>query len=363
MKFEQFPETVRPVERKKSSGKLKRAGALGLAAVSITAPGFSSYMVEEDPYNVMPTAQQAYANSDRFIKDLIGYEYCPPPPSPEDTAVFFQEQPIWPEDRSKFDIMPETNLTFVDDPETYSELLDDIKEAKNNNEVVEALSTYTKEEYGITASLDGLDNEDIDQTTLSQNVRLLADNLYFIPKELVAASGITNIEIRPLYDETSGEDKWGAKARFQYDANGSTMVLDINSVASREAIYHEMLGHGLHYTSCGGFAGSSSTKASFRDRAISDNNPDGFIYEPEHKMGPTTDPADLDYFVDEYQKADVREDVAVLTTMILDGELDINDPNLPEPTRQKAAVIIDRIEEQAPGSVAWMRHLNRHNNS
>lgn len=59
------------------------------------------------------------------------------------------------------------------------------------------------------------------------------------------------------------------------------------------------------------------------------------------------------------RKKSVHEDVAVLTTDILNGNLDLHDPNLPEPIRDKAAVIIDRIESAAPGSVAWLRYHNQ----
>lgn len=262
----------------------------------------------DNPASVSSIVNHAPIYGKEAVMVLTGDDYCPDPPSPEDTDIFFADEPIYSPEADPYEILAETGLTIPDNEESY-QALNEMFDTSDRGRIVEIFNDFTEREYGISTSLEGFDGEYaselVDTKELAGRLSDLAGNMFLIPKELISASGVKEIEVRPLISETR-EDEHGdvARGRYIYRAGGSTIQFDISSVDSKDVLYHEMLGHGMHFEACNGFGLDQGSMDFYtEDSAISNSNPDGYVHERDDEIsGPVTDPREAAYFVDKYQK-------------------------------------------------------------
>ena len=211
----------------------------------------------DNPASVSSIVNHAPIYGKEAVMRLTGDDYCPDPPSPEDTDIFFADEPIYSPEADPYEILAETGLTIPDNEESY-QALNEMFDTSDHGRIIEIFNDFTEREYGIGTSLEGFDGEYaselVDTKELAGRLSDLADNMFLIPKELVSASGVKEIEVRPLISETS-EDEHGyvAQGRYIYRTDGSAIQFDIGSVGSKDVLYHEMLGHGMHFEACSGF--------------------------------------------------------------------------------------------------------------
>lgn len=271
-----------------------------------------------------------------FARYGLGRDLCPDLPDDSERAAL-GSLAITPPDRAIEDaraVAEAAGLHFAEVTPTREAILD----APSASAATQAVSEFTESNYGFDVTLDvtELHFEDPENVAAYQDgLQSFVSYTSLMPTELLSRLELSSLTLRYFAPD---EDSVG---RHLPDTNG--IQIDFRSINNPSHFIHEALGHAAHHQVCSGFPR--------RDGAYTGYNPDGFSYGgPQSEFAPGVT-------VEEYGARDNLEDVATLITNYLCNEpLAFSELNTYPILIDKLTVVLDRLDDLAPGSAAYLAH-------
>lgn len=320
--------------------------------LTISSLTFNVTIATEETPNPNPAsvAARMLDNTKNDLQLLTGQDlFCPPAPIEEFTnfnvaASNIDSHNLWIQQEAA----KANGLSFID-KDTYNHDFDVIERASSSTAITEALNDFSTANFAVTTDTAGFGTHP-DQIPPLNEYRLSAMrfmwNLSLIPKEIIEKTHLTSIEIRPLETENQPDTH---PPVGMYDPTNKKVTLDIRFIDDPNVFLHEVIGHGVNFTSCQGYP--------FNDRAIIDQNPSNYHYLGtdwfEHPNNPSVN------FTRYGQTSDV-EDTAEDTAAYLSGLYSITPDNLNTPLARKVITAMDNIDELAPGAAEYLRSIRNY---
>lgn len=334
--LEQAPSRARKFRR-----AIGTTALIGTEFVTLSL-GTEMALIAHDAPNLSPTT--LIEGSLRTYKHVYDknqrQDLCPP--APKDLSIL-PNVDIWSfaPPRSRGDIIAfgeAKGLTFANS-EALEKTSTEVAAAQTMDQVTHLVSDFSSAQLNIpitTKDLDDYPDAVPDLAAYKQSSLDLLDIMTLIPKSLLDKINISNITIAPLLAET--KDTLGL-----FNPAFKSVTIDINHLSDPRTIFHEIVGHGTQNTVCHGYTN--------QDHAITDQNPAGYTYlgdawdEQAHNVATSAS---------DYAQASLDEDEAETTAGFILNSYPIQIGKAKTPLDKKTSVIIDRLDQLAPGSAEYL---------
>lgn len=255
----------------------------------------------------------------RIYNAKSGADICPAEPDPATLDSYFAKDYSWPEGvQSHTELADLHNLT-VTDAESILNADYELNLSTSPAEVEFTLNTFMEKEFNIPVTFDGFENHPDAMPPLEDliyNSQTFVHTMGLLPKEHVEGINLTGFEFRPLVLETEQDEAFEhpAAGLYIHNLDGSTQVqIDIDHIGDRGVLFHEIVGHGTHFTTCDGLY-VKDPDALMRDDAITSRTLPNEIY-----IGKIPDDEEYNdqVFVSAYSRKNPTEDVAEITEALI----------------------------------------------
>ncbi len=279
-------------------------------------------------------------------------DFCPPAPSEarrEEIRQSIEAAVTRPEAAEARSQAEARGLHFADPNETFTK----VAAAQNSVDATAAVSEFTEANYGFSVSADFrsgmLSSAGLD--VYKGKLDLMTLMIGTLPEELLRGSNVSSIHIKPLLNEVPNSN--GLRAAGTYNSSGEnlghgTVDLEMDYIDHPFVFIHEVIGHGINNSVCQGYMQNDTGYTQF--------NPTGFSYTDGNDPSPEYTAS---VAASNYGTTNSMEDEAELTRTFITGEdLARGKTYAPgDPKTDKLAVLLDRIDNIAPGSVDYLAEM------
>lgn len=329
----------------KAANFLLYAATFGVGFPAMLTGGMMLANRESDPATAFQDLKDRFAYT-------FGEDLCPPAPTQSEREKTIQNINSLLTFRNTQEAMAQAEsrgLHFAKNIEVFRNL----NVAKNAATATEIASQYTKENFGFDLKL-SLPEGTLESSEATEHYKrdLTVFTLYtsLFPRELLEGANITTVTIKDVNSKivVNGQETTavGMYTPDNHNAGDGKVELDLTVLRDPTVLVHEVLGHGIHNSACGGYNG--------RDNGFTAFNPNNFHYAnggyvDEANVGTVT----ASIYGAQNHEEDVAETIAgfVFNTTTSEGY------TWGAPITDKLAVTLSRMDEIAPGSAEYLASM------
>ncbi len=322
-------ETSKSRLRKGAEWTLQAGAGLTIGSLAANAYMAGYYTSEIPDPTVEKVAESLARHHINNFLTITNQDLCPPPTDPADIAVMYESM----QSANSLDEIAERHKLTVVDLEKLYDQIDPLIEASSIQESTDAINKFTQPNMGLTIHTDQLADDDIELVDYKERLWNFMMIIKYIPTSLLDRLDIGDITI-----VKSLEGAYGT-----YNATTKEVQLGLDYIDRPSTIIHEIVGHGVHEISCQGYG--------YIDNNYESNNPPSYTYADKEW---TQSQPNADYHTNAYATKNILEDVASTTEDYFTGEISLNLDGEPNPLDKKIMIILDRIDQLAPGAVEYL---------